>query len=65
MNHLFSGYMDRDVEVSDGKRTGMGIGLYVCASIVLAHGGEMIARNLPEGGAAFSFALDLEEHDEQ
>ena len=61
LNHLFTGYMDRDQEVSDGKRAGMGIGLYVCASIVLAHGGEMIARNLPGGGTAFSFALDVED----
>ena len=65
LNHLFSGYMDRDQAVSDGKRAGMGIGLYVCASIVLAHGGQIVARNLPERGAVFSFALDLEERDEQ
>lgn len=52
-------------EVSDGNRTGMGIGLFVCAAIIRAHGSEIHACNLPEGGAAFSFALDMEESDEQ
>ena len=65
LNHLFNGYLDRDQEVSDGKRTGMGIGLFVCAAIVRAHGSEICACNLPEGGASFSFALDMEESDEQ
>ena len=65
LNGLFTGYLDRDQEVSDGKRTGMGIGLFVCAAIIRAHGSEISACNLPEGGASFSFALDMEESDEQ
>jgi len=65
LNGLFTGYLDRDQEVSDGKRTGMGIGLFVCAAIIRAHGSEIHACNLPEGGAAFNFALDMEESDEQ
>lgn len=65
LSGLFTGYLDRDQEVSDGRRTGMGIGLFVCASIVRAHGSEMHACNLPQGGATFSFALDMEESDEQ
>ena len=43
----------------------MGIGLFVCAAIVRAHAGKIEACNLPQGGAAFTFALDLEEEDEQ
>ena len=65
LSQLFTGYLDRDQAISDGKRTGMGIGLFVCASIVRAHGGEITARNLTGGGAAFSFALDMEETNEQ
>lgn len=65
LSSLFTGYLNRDQEVSDGKRTGMGIGLFVCAAIIRAHGGEISARNLPEGGAAFTFALDMEDGDEQ
>jgi len=65
LNDLFTGYLDRDQAVSDGKRTGMGIGLFVCAAIVRAHGSEIHACNRPEGGASFRFALDLEEDNEQ
>lgn len=65
LDNLFTGYLDRDQEVSDGKRTGMGIGLFVCGAIVRAHASEIRACNRPEGGAAFSFALDMEDGDEQ
>ncbi len=61
---LFAGYQNREKDRSDGGRRGMGIGLFVCASIIKAHGGEITACNLPEGGAAFSFELDVEEDDE-
>jgi PAS domain S-box-containing protein len=37
--------------------SGMGIGLAVCRRIVEAHGGEICARNHPEGGAEFTFTL--------
>lgn len=65
LNDLFTGYFDRDQEISDGKRSGMGIGLFVCAAIIRAHGSKIHARNLPEGGASFRFSLDMEEIDEQ
>ena len=65
LENLFTCYLDRDQKVSDGKRAGMGIGLFVCASIVRAHGGSMSAENLPAGGAAFRFALDMEDANEQ
>ena len=58
---LFDGSARSD-RSSDGKRS-MGIGLSVCRTIVLAHGGRMTAENKPEGGAAFRFTLPLEGSD--
>ena len=43
----------------------MGIGLSVCATIIKAHGSEIFAKNLEEGGAAFYFYLEMEDGDEQ
>jgi len=47
-------------DVSDGTR-GMGIGLSVCKAIILAHGGDIEAKNNPEGGACFCFQLPMKE----
>jgi signal transduction histidine kinase len=41
------------------RASGAGIGLYVCARLVRAMGGRVWARNRPEGGAEFGFALPL------
>ncbi len=48
---------------SDGKRN-MGIGLSVCRTVVMAHGGSMAAENDAEtGGGRVSFTLPLKEED--
>ena len=65
MENLFQGYQSREDVPADGNRHNMGIGLSVCAAIVRAHGGEIQAANNPEGGASFSFWLELEEEYEQ
>ncbi|HEY3967288.1 MAG TPA: ATP-binding protein [Planctomycetaceae bacterium] len=39
------------------KETGTGLGLSICKRIIIAHGGEIAARNLPHGGAEFNFRL--------
>lgn len=43
------------------KEAGMGIGLPICRSIVEAHGGRIVAENLTDGGARFSFTLPVQE----
>ena len=57
--NLFSGYTGATHERSEAdNRRSMGIGLSVCKSIILAHGGTISAENLPhEAGAIFTFAL--------
>ena len=39
------------------KANGLGIGLAIVRSIVAAHGGTIVARNNPEGGATFTVTL--------
>ena len=58
--HLFTGLLDSAAPM-DSSRSNMGIGLSVCSTIVKAHGSEIQACNRPEGGAAFCFALEMED----
>lgn len=41
------------------KQTGLGMGLAISRSLVENLGGELWAENLPEGGACFSFTLNI------
>lgn len=41
------------------RAEGMGIGLYVCRSIIKAHGGRIWAEAASSGGAVFKFTLPL------
>lgn len=43
---------------SDSSR-GIGIGLSICKSIILAHGGNIFAENNLTGGASFTFVLPM------
>ena len=62
LERLFTGLLESEAP-ADSSRSSMGIGLSVCSTIIKAHGGEIKARNRPEGGASFSFALEMEEED--
>jgi signal transduction histidine kinase len=42
-----------------GKANGTGLGLSICKKIVQDHKGRIQARNVPNGGAIFSFTLPL------
>ena len=41
------------------KTEGLGIGLFICRSIIQAHGGSLTARNNPDKGATFYFSLPI------
>jgi two-component system sensor histidine kinase KdpD len=41
----------------EGAQSGFGLGLAICKAIVEAHGGTIVARNAPGGGAEFRFTL--------
>jgi C4-dicarboxylate-specific signal transduction histidine kinase len=45
------------------KSDGMGIGLAVCQSILVAHGGRIEASNHPDGGACFRCFLPIHADD--
>jgi two-component system sensor histidine kinase KdpD len=46
---------------AEAAQSGFGLGLTICKTIIDAHGGEIRARNLPEGGAEFRFSLPRKE----
>jgi two-component system sensor histidine kinase KdpD len=56
---VFNQFVRGSTKVADGRR-GLGLGLAICRSIVRAHGGEIFARNRPEGGAEFVMLLDCQ-----
>ncbi|MGN7292587.1 sensor histidine kinase [Rhizobium sp. SAFR-030] len=43
------------------KPTGMGMGLSICRSTMEARGGELLARNHPDGGAVFDMLIPTQE----
>ncbi len=48
--HLF----ERFYRGKDAGATGYGIGLALCRTIIMRHGGTIAAKNHPQGGAAFA-----------
>ncbi len=56
LDHLFDGRLKSRRPPDGGGKRNMGLGLSVCRAIVLAHGGNITARNLLRG-AEFSFRL--------
>lgn len=58
---IFTGQLYKGKAPSDAGKNNAGIGLSVCASIIKAHGGEIMAQNLKQGGCRFIFTLNLED----
>jgi signal transduction histidine kinase len=52
LDHVFDSFFTT-------KDAGMGIGLAICHSILLAHGGSIGVSNHPDGGAQFRFLLPV------
>lgn len=49
---------DGNLSTGDSSR-GIGIGLSICKSIILAHNGTIFAKNNQNGGASFTFVLPM------
>lgn len=61
--NIFTGCYSGGAAPSDGRKNNAGIGLSVCSSIIKAHGGDVSAENLEEGGCVFRFSLDTEDYE--
>ncbi|HIT89003.1 MAG TPA: DUF4118 domain-containing protein [Candidatus Merdenecus merdavium] len=59
LDNIFDGY-SRDSNSNSDTTKGMGIGLSICKTIILAHGGTIEGKNRLGGGAIFTFTLPLE-----
>lgn len=65
LRHIFTSQFFRENVPVDGSKNNAGIGLSVCATIIKAHGGEIVAENLREGGCEFRFVLGMEEEENE
>ena len=59
IDYLFETFYKGNKNNADSRR-GVGLGLAICKSIVLAHGGDIKVRNNEAGGAKFIFTLPVE-----
>lgn len=59
MPHIFEGNLIHSSQSSADNKKDMGIGLSVCKSIIMAHGGNIGAENNSDSGAKFIFTLPL------
>lgn len=63
LSNIFTGYFESEEAPADRQKRNMGIGLSVCASIIKAHAGTIVAENKKEGGCVFRFTLELEKEE--
>lgn len=58
--HIFDLFYTTNSANSDGRR-GLGLGLFLCQSIIEAHGGKIYVKNHFPKGTTFGFTLQAEE----
>ncbi|MEG1869904.1 MAG: sensor histidine kinase KdpD, partial [Oscillospiraceae bacterium] len=58
--HIFEMFYTANTKVADSRR-GMGLGLALCKSIIIAHGGEISVHDNKPHGTIFRFTLPCEE----
>lgn len=58
--HIFEMFYSGSNEMADSRRS-MGLGLYLCRSIIHAHGGEITVSDCRPHGTVFRFTLSAEE----
>lgn len=56
LTNIFDG---KSTQVSSDSTRGIGIGLSICKSIILAHNGKIVAKNNTHKGASFIFLLPM------
>lgn len=59
-NKIFDKFYRGVNKIADNRRS-LGLGLYLCKSIIEAHGGKICVKDHVPKGAVFSFTLPLEE----
>ncbi|HHZ06502.1 MAG TPA: sensor histidine kinase KdpD [Clostridiales bacterium] len=57
---IFDMFFTANMKVADSRRS-MGLGLALCKSIIMAHGGEISVKDNKPSGAVFTFTLPAEE----
>lgn len=58
--HIFDMFYRLKSDIADSRRS-LGLGLALCKSIVLAHGGEITVKDNHPAGTIFSFTLPIQE----
>lgn len=57
ISSIFDAYARPDAPA--GRKTGLGLGLYICEQIVIAHGGELAVTSTGEGGTTFTATIPI------
>lgn len=58
--HIFDQfYRAPGIEVQNGSRPGLGLGLYISRKIIERHGGRIEVHSIPDGGSVFSIILPI------